>query len=211
MQKFSGVDVQAFLQARMSSQRLPGKVLMPLAGKPLFEHVFERVSQVLEHDRIMIVTSSHASDDEFCGELEKRSIRYFRGELDDVLGRFSAAWDHSPSEWVMRLSCDSPLLSPEVIRLVLGAVDAQFDIVTNVFPRTFPKGQSVEVLNYSLFSKLKNVPLPSHSEHVTQYLYENPGNFRIRNVLNPEGDQSHQSDVVDTPEDLKNMKHRMEG
>lgn len=211
MLKSKKAVIRAFLQARMSSRRLPGKSLALIEGKPLFLHVFERVSQVLNPEMITVVTSTDSSDDPLCEELERRGISYFRGELDDVLGRFSAAWNHSPSEWVMRVSCDSPLLSPDVIRQVLDAVEEPFDLVTNVFPRTFKKGQSVEILNSSLFSKLGGMALlPSHREHVTQYVYENPEGFRIKNVRNPQGDESSQSDVVDTAEDLENMKRRME-
>lgn len=203
--------VHAFLQARMSSQRLPGKVLTPVAGKPLFLHVFESVSQVVDTTMITVITSSDPSDDPLCEELSLRKISFFRGDLDNVLSRFSAASDRTNSDWIMRISCDSPLLSPEVLRMVLDAVDDEFELITNVFPRTFPKGQSVEILRRSLLSKLRAMPvLASHREHVTLYVYENPTLFRIKNVVNPLGDRSDQCDAVDTADDLAKMIRRME-
>lgn len=205
------MTTQAFLQARMSSSRLPGKVLTPLLGKPLFLHVFERVAQVLDPKHILIVTSSDPSDDPLCEELERRSLRFFRGPLDDVLGRFTAAWQASPSDWIIRISCDSPMISPDVIRQVAERRDDDFDLITNVFPRSFPKGQSVEILNASLFKKLASEPLlPHHREHVTQYVYENPQRFRIKNVTNPAGDQSSQSDAIDTPEELERLRAKLD-
>jgi spore coat polysaccharide biosynthesis protein SpsF len=194
----------------MSSRRLPGKVLAPIAGKPMYLHVYERVASVVGPDRAIVVTSTDPSDTPLCRDLDERGIPYVRGALDDVVARFAEAARRHPAEWYARVSCDSPLLSVETVRGVVGAVDDRYDVVTNVFPRSFPKGQSVEVLRRSTIERLASAPLtPEEREHVTPYLYAHPEEFRIRNVPNPKGDQSGLSDVVDTPSDLESVRRRI--
>jgi spore coat polysaccharide biosynthesis protein SpsF (cytidylyltransferase family) len=196
----------------MSSARLPGKVLEDIGGKPMIQHVFDRVAAVFSIGNVFVLTSADPSDDSLCAYLSRKDIPFIRGPLDDVLGRFNKALDSlTPSpEWIMRISCDSPLISSTVINQVLSARSEKFEIVTNIFPRSFPKGQSVELVHANCLKKLNTmVKDPAQREHVTKYIYDNPKSFKILNVSNEAGNLSDQNDCVDTFEDLEKIRERM--
>ncbi|MBK9292959.1 MAG: NTP transferase domain-containing protein [Oligoflexia bacterium] len=201
------MKLKAFLQARMSSTRLPGKILTDLHGKPLYLHVYESISKILNVKDVVIVTSIDPTDDPFCIELEKRGLKYFRGDLDNVLKRFCNALNKHPTPWVMRINCDSPLIKPVVIQQAIDEFNESYDLITNVFPRSFPKGQSVEIIKSERLKELLNFNLNAdQKEHVTKYFYDYPERFKIKNFYNKMGDQSQISEVVDTQEDLNRLK-----
>lgn len=193
------------IQARMSSKRFPGKVLAQLQGRPIIEHVVNSAKQVgLPY---FVLTSKHISDEPLARHIEALGVNVFRGDLDDVLGRFRDFVNQSSFSHLIRISADSPLLHPEVVQMVLsleGGLSA--DVLTNVYPRTFPKGESIEVLKSALLDKLISFPLNrQHHEHVTSYVYENPEQFSLVNCFN-DRDLSHINLCVDYPDDLIRME-----
>lgn len=195
------------IQARMSSKRLPGKVLKKNpAGRELLAAVLDRVMKSRRVSEWGVVTSVDASDDpvaEFCG---RRAVRCFRGSLDDVTGRFLAACAQWNAPAFVRISADSPWMDPAVIDACVEVFEreASADVVTNVFPRSYPKGVSVEVImKQALERAAARMTRPQDREHVTTFFYEHPKDFVIRAVANPEGDMSAVNLCVDTEDDWR--------
>ena len=190
------------IQARMSSVRFPGKVLAKFQGKTIIEHV---VNACLNLDfPCFVLTSKEPIDDELVAFLKNRKIDFYRGDLNNVLSRFKSFTEEFDFDEIVRISADSPLLHHEVIKKVFSNSQnlSESDIVTNIFPRSFPKGESVEKLSLFAMVKMEKLKLSkSNLEHVTSYIYENPVDFKITNVSN-EIDLSHLSLCVDTPADL---------
>lgn len=195
--------IAAIVQARMSSRRLPGKVLREVAGRPLMEYVLERVGRARAIDEVIVATSIDPSDDDvvtFCAE---RGVRCHRGPLEDVATRFAQAVERFSFPAFVRVSADSPLLDQHVVDLVATAFDdGAADMATNVFPRSFPHGQSVEILRADAFRRGLGLVRDDHDrEHVTQVFYRHRERFRIRNV-SADRDRAEVRLAVDTEEDL---------
>lgn len=194
------------IQARISSRRFPGKVLAKLNGSPIIEHVIANCKRT--NFPVFVLTSNDSSDDELASYLHAKHIDTFRGDLTNVLDRFYAFASKHNFDYVIRISADSPLIHPDVIKLIFlqACQDPTISLTTNVHPRTFPRGQSVEVLPYKTLNSLTQFKMrASDHEHVTKYIYENAGEFRILNVLNDEN-ISHVNLCVDTPDDLNKME-----
>lgn len=190
------------IQARMSSRRLPGKVLMPLLGVPMLARQVERVRRASNLDDLVVATSCDSEDDsiaELCAGLD---IDCHRGSLDDVLGRFYGAAQTAAADHVVRLTGDCPLIDPEVMDAVIALhLEGGFDYTSNAHPPTYPDGLDVEVMRFACLEQAwRQADLPSEREHVTPYLYDR-GLFRLGNL-------SHTSDLselrwtVDEVEDL---------
>jgi spore coat polysaccharide biosynthesis protein SpsF len=176
--------IVAVVQARHSSQRLPGKVLRPLAGKPLLAHVFEAIAQCRVIDGAILATSARQDDDAVAALAVTMGVPVHRGDLDDVFSRMLSAGLAAQADAIVRISGDSPLIDPAVIdqgaRLMRGTPDT--DLVTNVFPRSFPKGQSVEVVTTkALRAAHPFLKERADREHVTTYFYANATRYRICN------------------------------
>lgn len=194
------------VQARMSSSRLPRKVLRTVRGKPLLLFLLERLEYAELGQHIVIATSSHDSDNPLALFCHQRGIACFRGPLDDVAGRLIQLIDAYRFDAFVRLSGDSPLLDPELVRRALSYFrQDDCDLVTNVFPRTFPKGQSVEVIRAEAFRQAYDaMEKPEEKEHVTPFFYAHPDRFRIHNFTSG-SDYSDVSLVVDTPAELESF------
>jgi spore coat polysaccharide biosynthesis protein SpsF len=196
--------IRIFVQARMSSLRFPGKMLAALAGRPLVEHVLERCGKAFGHEQVVLATSTDASDDALAGHARNLGYSVFRGELDNVLARFQRCLATHPCEWFVRVSGDSPLIDPALIARVAERRTRQYDLVTNVQMRTFPPGQSVEVVRAERFARIEPAKLAADErEHVTLAYYRRAGEFRILSVLSRDPALASRRMVVDTPEDLR--------
>jgi spore coat polysaccharide biosynthesis protein SpsF len=130
----------------------------------------------------------------------------FRGSLDDVVERFQGCLQAHPCEWFVRVSGDSPAIDPRLLQWMIAHRSAEFDLLTNVQRRTFPSGQSVEVVKTATFQAWKSCAFSDEErEHLTQHFYRHADRFRIRNVV-LEAEPPHRRMVVDTPEDLVAME-----
>jgi spore coat polysaccharide biosynthesis protein SpsF len=189
--------IAAVVQARMSSRRLPGKSLLPLAGRPALRYVLDRLERAARLDLVVVATSTDPSDDPLAAFCSEEGVECHRGPLDDVAARFGEAVERYELDAFVRISGDSPLLDQQ---LVDRAVDLFHDVpvVTNVQPRSFPHGQSVEVVDARTFhAALAEMTDLSDREHVTPSLYRH---VRYTNFAAPE-DFSDVRLVLDTPED----------
>jgi spore coat polysaccharide biosynthesis protein SpsF len=197
--------ILAILQARMSSSRLPGKVLADLAGAPMILRQIERLGRARRLDRIVVATSIEPSDDGLAQLLERAGVAVHRGDLNDVLGRFGTALDQwGPADDVVRLTADCPLADPSVIDATIDLHRAAgADYTSNVAePRTFPKGLDVEVVaTRALRIALSEAVSPYDREHVTPYFYQNPQRFSVAAYAQSltEGELRW---TVDRPDDL---------
>lgn len=201
------MEVRAFVQARMSSTRFPGKVLAPLAGKPVIDHVVDRVAEVLPREAIVVATSTERSDDPLVHHLERRGVPVFRGPLDDVVSRFQGCLAAHPCAWFVRVCADSPLLDPGLLQAMLPLARGELDLVTNTFPRSFPKGLSLEVVRASTFARLDPAMLtPEQREHATRAYYDRPAAFSVLNVSAGRAGLAEQSVALDTLDDLRRLE-----
>src|SRR5215510_1303815 len=192
--------IRAFLQARMSSRRFPGKVLAPLGGRPLIAHLIAHVARVIALNNVTVLTSTEPSDDPLAWYIRELGVSVYRGALQNVAARFQGCLRVYPCTWFFRLCADSPLLESSLLKTFLSYYErTDLDLVTNVFPRTFPRGQSVEMVRASTFAAL-NVQTfsPEEQEHVTAIFYSQPQAFRIMNVRSHDPHQAETSLAVDT-------------
>lgn len=195
--------ILAVLQARMSSTRLPGKVMLPLAGAPMIVRQIERVSRSRRIDRLVVATSDQPDDDIIEQTCRREGIAVHRGPLDDVLARFTGALDAYPADHVVRLTADCPLADPEVIDATIALhLEAGADYASNSpEPGAYPKGLDVEVMTAaSLRRAAAEASTPEEHEHVTWGIWNNPGRYRLAWLTSPAVD----ADVrwtVDRPDD----------
>lgn len=196
-------NIVALVQARMSSRRLPGKVLLPLAGTSVLEHVCRAAAEALGREKVVVATSSEASDDPVADYCKANALRVVRGPLDDVVARLQGAIREIGAAAFFRICADSPFYDPAAMRRAMELYDQEeVDLVTNLQPRTFPKGRSVELARASTFLALESRYLQDRQrEHVFTIYYENPTRFRIRN-FESDRDFSAVNLCIDSPEDL---------
>ena len=205
--------VGIIVQARMTSTRLPGKVLMPVMGKPLLEYQIERLQRVRRADDIIIATTTNDTDQPIVDLAERLGIKVFRGSEEDVLARYLGAAQENGLDVVVRITSDCPLIDPAVVDDVIGTYldnAENCDYVSNGLTRTFPRGMDTEVFPFSILEKVfwEAIEQP-YREHVTPYIYEDNQRFRLLNVAF-QRDESHQRWTVGTPEDFKLIEHILE-
>lgn len=197
--------IVAILQARMSSTRLPGKVLAPVAGAPMVLRQIERLRAAPSIDRLVLATSDAASDDGLAQTMEAAGVETYRGALDDVLGRFAgAAAGLGDQDDVLRLTADCPLADPDLIERLIArhrAVAADYSATTHP-DRTYPKGLDAEIVNAGLLHQAAaEASDPYEREHVTPFFYRRPERFRLDGVEQA-SDESELRWTVDEPSDL---------
>jgi len=197
--------ILGILQARASSRRLPGKVLKPILGRPMLERQIERLRRSRRMDRLVVATSTDASDDAIAALCKTLTVDCFRGSLDDVLDRFyQAARQYAPRA-VVRLTGDCPLADPSVIdELIETHCREGYDYTANILPpRQIPDGLDVEVIAMScLETTWHEAKLPSEREHVTPFIYNHRERFRFE-WQRLATDLSRLRWVVDEPEDFE--------
>lgn len=192
------------VQARMSSQRLPGKVLREVNGKPILQYIVERLAHCQSTQDVVVATSREKSDDhieEFC---INKNVPCFRGSLTDVASRFKEISENEQWNAFIRINGDSPLIDQHLIDMgVNHYLQGTYDLVTNVFPRSYPPGQSVEIVRADTFMKVyPRLTDKDDIEHVTRFFYQNPTEFEIFN-FSSSIDYSHIHLSVDTPGDMQ--------
>ncbi|MGA2331292.1 MAG: glycosyltransferase family protein [Syntrophales bacterium] len=198
------IKTVAIVQARMSSKRLPGKVMMDIAGKPMLFHVVSRVQKAQKIDHVVVATSNHYEEDTIEKFCRRESISCFRGSLDDVLDRYYRAASLFAAEVIVRLTADCPLLDHDLIDQVVHAFHSgHADYASNALECTYPDGLDTEVFSRSVLENTwQNAKLKSEREHVTPYIYKHPEQFRIVKIKHSEN-LSHFRWTVDDHTDLE--------
>jgi len=193
----------AIIQARTSSIRFPKKVLTRIYGKTIIEHVVLKIKKSKKIKTLIVATSVKKSDDMLVDHLKKNKIKYFRGSLENVASRLLQVALKYKQKYFIRISGDSPLIDYKIINRSINLLKKikNVDIVTNVFPRTFPSGQSVEIINVNSLKKNLKKMSKFDLEHVTSYFYKNNQIFLIKNFSTKLNCNIKLS--IDTKQDLK--------
>jgi spore coat polysaccharide biosynthesis protein SpsF len=202
----------AVIQARMGSSRLPGKVLMPLAGRPVLDHVVSRVSAAERIDDVMVATSDLPGDDAIEDYCNARSWICVRGSETDVLSRYAAAVQTSDADIVARVTSDCPLFSPRILDDMLAAFDPDStDYMSTNWPeRTFPVGLDCEIMRAGALLAIAETATDAYErEHVTPHFYRNPDRFRLAGHR-CEQSLAHLSITLDTSEDYERLLKLLE-
>lgn len=194
--------------ARMGSKRLPGKALRAVGGRPLLAWVIERARRVGEAGPIIVATSEHAADDAIADRAVRQGAVVFRGALDDVADRALACADRYGLTRFARICGDSPFFEPAMVeQLIAQHSSLELDLATNVFPRTFPPGASVEIIATEALRRAVTASKdPWEREHITQHLYRHPERFSIRNFAAPDDRYAGVALAVDTEQDLERSR-----
>lgn len=170
----------------MSSTRLPGKVLLPILGKPLLIRMIERVSSAKLIGTLIVATSTNSDDDQIEKLCKDFDIKCFRGHLTDLLDRHYQAGKIHCADAVVKVPSDCPLIDPQILDRVLKYYidnSDKFDFVSNLHPATYPDGNDVEVMSFKALEQAwKEAVKQLEREHTTPYFWENPDKFRIGNV-----------------------------
>lgn len=205
--------ILAIVQARMSSTRLPGKVLKEVLGKHLILHMLERVKRARKVDKLILATSTDPADDILEKKVKSAGFAVFRGNLNDVLDRFYKCALQEKADVIVRLTGDCPLHDPDVIDEVIeNFFQGNADYVSNTLNPTFPDGLDTEVFSFTALKKAwQEAKLPSEREHVTPYIWKNSDYkggsiFKARNAIFKKK-LSPLRWVVDDPEDLEFVRH----
>lgn len=207
------MPITVIVQARMTSKRLPGKVLRMVRGKPMMGYLLERLRGSKKIAKIIVATSTNKSDQAIFDYCQETKTECFRGDLDNVAKRFKEVIERYRLDSFIRICGDSPLIDAAVVDSGIEIFEqGKYEIVTNVFKYTFPHGQNFEILRSDAFLKgYKVMKDPEDLEHVTRYFYRNADQFKIYNMVTG-GDYSQVNLCVDTEKDfemfeniLKNM------
>jgi spore coat polysaccharide biosynthesis protein SpsF len=217
----------AIIQARMGSSRLPGKVLLDIAGKPMMQRVIERTQRAHSLDSVTVATTTDPTDDPVAAFAASIGIPCTRGSLHDVLDRYYQAAKTHQADVIVRITADCPVVDPEVIDQTVRLVteNSAFDFSCNRLPppfgRTFPIGLDVEACTFAALQRAWQESTETfHREHVMPFIYEGTRlalrTPRIAEGVSPRGFRiaqlHHQPDygslrwTVDTPEDLVFMR-----
>lgn len=197
----------AIIQARMGSTRLPGKIMRPLAGRPVLAHVIERVRACPLVHEVVVATTDLPLDDAVVEYARSLGVRTHRGSDDDVLSRvYHAA---RGAEVVVRVTADCPLFDPGLLERMLvrfqerrTAADG-VDYLSNTIVRTYPRGLDAEIFTFEALEQACEQAIdPFEREHVTPYIYRHPELFHIE-AFTGERDLSHLRWTLDTEEDYR--------
>ncbi len=206
----------ALIQARMSSTRLPGKVLLPLGGDTVLGCVIGRLSRSRRLDSLAVATSTDAVDEPIGAWARAHGVACHRGPLDDVLERFAGAARQGAANTIVRITADCPLIDPQVVDAMLAQFDAAAaasapcDYLSNALQRTFPRGLDAEVFSRAaLLRAAAEAKQPFEREHVTPYLYRDGAGFRVCHHRAAH-DLSHHRWTLDTTEDYRFLQRLFE-
>ena len=219
-------NIVAIIQGRMSSSRLPGKILADIAGQPMLQRVFMRTSRSASVSQTLFATTTDPSDDPVAEYCDFSGIPFTRGNLYDVLDRYYQTAKQAKANVVVRITADCPVIGTELIDNVVNTLlEDEYDFVCNRLPppwsRTYPIGLDVEACTFKALAKAwKEAKEPQHREHAMPYFYEgvelsaisrqlsegvSPRGFKVA-LLNHTADFGDYRWTVDTPEDLEFMR-----
>lgn len=171
---------------RYDSSRLPGKILMPLQGKPILQYILERIEQVVDLSSIVVATSDEISDDPVFEYCQRNGINCFRGSKENVAKRFLECAEEYKFDFFVRINGDNLFVDSEILRTLLNiASTGNYDFISNVKGRTFPKGMSIEVVSFDFYrSAYERFDKSDHFEHVTIFFYQHENLGRQYHYIN---------------------------
>ena len=198
--------IGAIIFSRFDSNRLFGKALIDIQGRSLLGRVIDRAKLIKGLDKIIVATSNRKIDNQICEFVESEGLETFRGSCNDVYGRAIETCDKFNLDFFARICGDRPFFDFDLIsKAIKISQEYSYDLVTTMYPRTYPPGLTTEIIKTDLLRNYDNqVSNPLDREHLTTYFYENPKNIKIKNLKNPYFEKiKNVSLVVDTFDDLK--------
>lgn len=182
------MNFSAIVATRMTSSRLPGKVLMDLAGKPALVRLIERLRRSKYLSDIVIATTTNPSDDIVMETAKAQGVKYYRSSEEDVLLRTVEAAEVAEADFIVQITSDCPLIDHGTIDSVIERMleHPYLDYAANQLVRTYPLGFSVEVFRTAALRQVEQtISDPAVREHVSLYFYENPELYHLSNVEAP--------------------------
>ncbi len=198
--------IGAIIFSRFDSNRLFGKALVDIQGRSLLGRVIDRAKLIKGLDKIIVATSNRKIDNQICEFVESEGLETFRGSCNDVYGRAIETCDKFNLDFFARICGDRPFFDFDLIsKAIKISQEYSYDLVTTMYPRTYPPGLTTEIIKTDLLRNYDNqVSNPLDREHLTTYFYENPKDIKIKNLANPYFEKiKNVSLVVDTFDDLK--------
>lgn len=209
----NGIKIVIIVQARMTSTRLPGKVLKTVLGKSLLEHQIERLRRVHLADELVIATTVNPEDEPIVALGDSLMVPVCRGSEDDVLARYYETAVTHGADVIVRVTSDCPLIDPAVIDQVINyflTSHPAFDYVSNRIVPSYPRGMDTEVFSFkSLAAAFNEGMLLPDREHVTPFIYRHPDRYALGN-LSYWDDQSRHRWTVDTADDFELIRRIIE-
>ena len=197
------------IQARMNSSRFKQKVMYEVKEKPLIWYVINSIKKSRKIKKIIIATSKNKTDDKLCYYLKKNKISVFRGNLNNVAERLYSLASKLKLKNFIRISGDSPFMDYKIIDRAINIhrkKPSKYDLITNIFPRTFPRGRSVEIIKTKSLKKILPFINKDEKEHVTKFFYKNKEQFCIKNFKTNKKNLSNLA--IDTKKDLEKLRNR---
>ena len=208
------MKINAIVATRMTSSRLPGKVLMDLGGKPALVRLIERLKGSKYLQEIVIATTTNQEDDIVVRTAKEHGVRYYRGSEEDVLARTVEAAESTNTDYIVQITSDCPLVDAETIDRVIERMmeHPYLDYVGNSLVRTYPLGYSVEIFRTEALREVeRTINDLAVREHVSLYFYENPELYHLSNVEAPAFLRHPEYRLtLDTQDDYRVIKHVFE-
>ena len=198
--------IGAIIFSRFDSHRLFGKALIDIQGRSLLGRVIDRAKLIKGLNKIIVATSNREIDNQICEFVESEGLETFRGSCNDVYGRAIETCNKFNLDIFARICGDRPFFDFDLIsKAIKISQQYNYDLVTTMYPRTYPPGLTTEIIKTDLLRNYDNqVSNPFDREHLTTYFYENPKDIKIKNLKNPYFEKiKNVSLVVDTFDDLK--------
>jgi len=201
------------VQARMTSTRLPGKVMEIVCDKPILEHLINRLKTIRSADQIVIATTVNETDNQIVSLCKKLDTLYYRGSEEDVLGRYYEAAVEYGGDVIIRITSDCPVIDPDVVSYLIDFYMRnlkKYDYVTNTLKRTYPRGMDAEIVSFKALKEAHfNAYDPLDREHVTPFIRNRPTQYRLHNIKYS-SDLSRYRLTVDTSEDMELIRRIFE-
>jgi spore coat polysaccharide biosynthesis protein SpsF len=201
--------IVATIEARMTSTRLPGKVMLQVLGKPMLHYLVERLKKVPSIDEIILATTVNSDDDILVEFAKEEDIKYFRGSEEDVMLRVVEAASSENADLVVEITGDCPIIDPQIVEQTILMYKANnVDYVSNGHIRSFPDGMDTQVFSLAVLKKsLSMTEDPLDHEHVTLHIRNNPQLFtKINFVAPPELDWPELGLTLDEQHDYNLLK-----
>ncbi|MFI5348060.1 MAG: cytidylyltransferase domain-containing protein [Elusimicrobiota bacterium] len=199
------------VQARMTSTRLPGKILMDLDGAPMLQRQLDRLKRCRTADEIVVACTTNAADEPLAALCAREGVKTFRGSENDVLSRYLGAAREAKADLVVRVTSDCPLICPEICDKVVESI-GDADYASNTLRRTYPRGLDTEAFTFPALEKAAAAATSGPArEHVTWFMHtESRADFRARSIEDSD-DHSALRWTVDQPEDLEAVRRLWTG
>ncbi len=200
------------IQARMTSTRLPGKILKSILGKPMLEFEIERLRRMKSKLPIMIATTRLADDDPTVVLAQRLGLSFYRGSESDVLSRYYEAAKSAQVDAIVRVTADCPLIDPEVVEEIYSFFAAtRADYASNTINRTYPRGLDAEVFTFKALEEAYKEATTSYDrEHVTPFIRNKPTRYKVQSLSLVSEDFAKHRWTVDTEEDFELIRRIFE-